>query len=100
MIMHLEHKLNNSSIYYDPDHLQYVSKYHKMEKNVARIFNETELFQNPLLLLSTIQLQENALKSEYTKLSSNLGSSGISESLSPSKRERLPIHTQIGTCSN
>jgi hypothetical protein len=47
-------------------------KYHKMEKGVAKLFNEVELFQDPLLLMTSHQAQELTLKSEYSKMISSL----------------------------
>lgn len=91
--------LSSAAVHYDPEHIQLVGKYHKMEKNVARLFNETELFQAPFHLLSCILNQENALKNEYTKLLSSWDNEPPADSLKGGFKKGANSEKQLGKLS-
>ena len=66
-----------------------------MEKNVPKLFSEVELFQLPILLISSILNQEQTLKSEYTKLLSSLSEPGRSDSFRSSIKNTLSDEREI-----
>ena len=66
-----------------------------MEKNVPKLFSEVDLFQLPILLISSILNQEQTLKNEYTKLLNSLLEPEGADSFRSSTKNTLSDEREI-----